>query len=65
MSHLIVELLLRLLKVALAGLVARWRAGTLDSVQLSPEWKERLSRRTNVRDLAALLGRVSAAGGRR
>jgi len=53
------------LRAALAGLVARWRAGTLDSVQLSPEWKERLSRRTNVRDLAALLGRVSAAGGRR
>ena len=48
------------LRAALADLVARWRAGTLESVQLSQEWKERLSRRTNVRELAALLERVIA-----
>ena len=53
------------LRAALEGLVARWRAGTLDAVQLSPEWKERLSRRTNVRDLMALLERtVDARRGR-
>ena len=48
------------LQAALGELVARWRAGTLESVHLSEEWKERLSRRTNVRDLAALLARVVA-----
>ena len=48
------------LQAALGELVARWRAGTLESVHLSEEWKERLSRRTNVRDLAALLERVFA-----
>ena len=51
------------LREALAGLVARWRAGTLEAVQLSEEWKERLSRRTNVRDLAALFARVTAKRG--
>lgn len=53
------------LREALAGLVARWRAGTLDTVQLDDQWKERLSRRTNVRDLKALLDRVVAAPRRR
>jgi glycosyltransferase involved in cell wall biosynthesis len=49
------------LQAALADLVARWRAGTLESVQLSEEWKERLSRRTRCRELAEVLQRVVAA----
>jgi glycosyltransferase involved in cell wall biosynthesis len=50
------------LRAALGDLVARWRAGTLETVHLSEQWKERLSRRTNVRDLAALLARVTEKG---
>ncbi len=48
------------LRAALAELVGRWRAGTLDTVQLSEEWKERLSRRTRVRELADLFARVAS-----
>lgn len=49
------------LRAALADLVARWRSGTLDAVHLDEDWKERLSRRSNVRDLLALLERTVAA----
>ena len=48
------------LRAALAELVGRWRAGTLDTVHLSDEWKERLSRRTRVRELAELFARVAS-----
>jgi glycosyltransferase involved in cell wall biosynthesis len=48
------------LRAALAELVGRWRAGTLDTVHLSDEWKERLSRRTRVRELADLFARVAS-----
>jgi glycosyltransferase involved in cell wall biosynthesis len=37
----------------------RWRAGKLEPVQLSDEWKEKLSRRARVQDLADLLHRVA------
>jgi glycosyltransferase involved in cell wall biosynthesis len=41
--------------VALRDLHARWRAGSLDGTPLSDEWRERLSRRTRVEELAQLL----------
>jgi glycosyltransferase involved in cell wall biosynthesis len=41
---------------ALTGLVTRWRAGALDGSPLTPELRERLSRRARTRELAALLG---------
>ena len=37
----------------------RWRAGTLEQVQLSDEWKQKLSRRARVQDLADLLNRIA------
>jgi glycosyltransferase involved in cell wall biosynthesis len=37
----------------------RWRAGTLEPVQLSDEWKQKLSRRARVQDLADLLNRIT------
>jgi hypothetical protein len=37
----------------------RWRAGILESAELSEEWKQKLSRRTRVQDLADLLHRVA------
>jgi hypothetical protein len=40
---------------ALAGLVARWRAGTLDGTALAPADRERLSRAARVEELAELL----------
>jgi len=43
------------LRGALAELVERWRAGQLDGRALSPEVRERLSRRARVQDLAELL----------
>ncbi len=45
---------------ALTGLVERWRAGTLDGSPLSEEWRDRLSRRARVEELAQLLGEVVA-----
>ncbi|MGZ4396640.1 MAG: glycosyltransferase, partial [Gaiellaceae bacterium] len=48
------------LYAALAGLVGRWRAGTLDGSPLSEEWRDRLSRRSRVEELAQLLGEVVA-----
>jgi len=44
---------------ALHELHARWRAGTLDGNPLSSEWRDRVSRRARVEELAALLERVS------
>jgi glycosyltransferase involved in cell wall biosynthesis len=43
------------LTAALRDLHGRWRAGTLGAVGLSDEWRERVSRRARVRDLADLL----------
>jgi len=40
---------------ALGRLHERWRADTLDRGNLSPEWRERLSRKARTRELAALL----------
>ncbi len=37
----------------------RWRAGELQPVSLSDEWKEKLSRRTRVQELADLLRRIA------
>ena len=37
----------------------RWRAGKLEPVQLSEEWKQKLSRRARVQDLADLLNRIT------
>ncbi len=37
----------------------RWRAGKLEPVQLSEEWKRKLSRRARVQDLADLLNRIT------
>jgi len=48
------------LYAALTGLVERWRAGTLEGSPLSEEWRERLSRRARVEELAQLLGEVVA-----
>jgi glycosyltransferase involved in cell wall biosynthesis len=44
---------------ALAGLEARWRAGELAPVELSPELRERLSRRERAERLIELLRRVA------
>ena len=43
----------------LAALRDRWRAGGLDGTPLSDEWRERLSRRARVEELADLLERHS------
>jgi glycosyltransferase involved in cell wall biosynthesis len=40
---------------ALEGLHARWRDDGLPDVQLSDDWRRRLSRRTRVEEMAALL----------
>jgi glycosyltransferase involved in cell wall biosynthesis len=48
------------LRAALLGLVERWRAGTLDGSPLSEEWRDRLSRRARVEELAQLLGELVA-----
>jgi glycosyltransferase involved in cell wall biosynthesis len=37
----------------------RWRTGTLEPVQLSDEWKQKLSRRARVQELADLLHRIA------
>ncbi len=47
------------LTAALRDLHGGWRAGTLDGPALSDEWRRRLSRRTRVEELAALLERVA------
>src|SRR5262249_8762871 len=43
------------MRTALADLDARFKAGTLDGTPLSDEWRERLSRRTRVEELADLV----------
>jgi glycosyltransferase involved in cell wall biosynthesis len=43
------------IRAALAELDSRYRAGSLDATALSPELKERLSRRARAEDLADLL----------
>jgi glycosyltransferase involved in cell wall biosynthesis len=43
------------MREALVGLHASFRAGTLDGTPLSDEWRERLSRRARVEELAELL----------
>ncbi len=45
---------------ALEGLHARWREDGLPDVQLDEEWRARLSRRTRVEEMAALLQEVVA-----
>jgi glycosyltransferase involved in cell wall biosynthesis len=42
----------------LEALRDRWRAGTLEPVRLSDEWRTKLSRRARVQELADLLGEV-------
>jgi glycosyltransferase involved in cell wall biosynthesis len=43
------------IRTALEGLVARWKAGRLNGTVLSPELRERLSRRARAEELAELL----------
>ncbi len=43
------------MRAALVELDARFKAGTLDATPLSDEWRERLSRRTRVEELAELV----------
>jgi glycosyltransferase involved in cell wall biosynthesis len=47
------------IREALAGLVARWRAGGLNGAPLDPALRERLSRRKRVEELADLLWSLS------
>jgi glycosyltransferase involved in cell wall biosynthesis len=46
------------IREALVGLEARWRAGRLDGSPLSPELRERISRRKRVEELSELLLRL-------
>jgi glycosyltransferase involved in cell wall biosynthesis len=43
----------------LRELHARWKAGTLGDTQLDEEWRRKVSRRTRVEELAALLERLA------
>jgi hypothetical protein len=43
----------------LRDLHARWRAGTLEGAPLSEEWRDRVSRRARVEELARLLERLA------
>ena len=43
------------IREALAGLYARWQAGSLNGTPLSEDWRERLDRRSRVREYADLL----------
>ena len=43
------------IRAALEALHARWRDGSLPDVELTPEWRDRLSRRTRVEETAAVL----------
>jgi glycosyltransferase involved in cell wall biosynthesis len=47
------------LREALVDLHRRWRDGSLEGTQLSPEWRERLSRGGRVEELADLLESVA------
>jgi glycosyltransferase involved in cell wall biosynthesis len=44
---------------ALRGLVERYEAGALDGTPLSEEWRDKLSRRARVEELAELLGSLT------
>jgi glycosyltransferase involved in cell wall biosynthesis len=44
---------------ALLDLHGRWRAGTLDAPPLSDEWRDKVSRRARVEELAALLEKLA------
>ena len=44
---------------ALVGLHGRWRAGTLDAPPLSEEWRQKVSRRARVEELASLLEKIA------
>jgi glycosyltransferase involved in cell wall biosynthesis len=44
---------------ALHALHEQWRAGALDDTHLSADWRTRVSRRTRVEELAALLERIA------
>jgi glycosyltransferase involved in cell wall biosynthesis len=46
------------IREALAALHARWRDGGLADVQLSPAWRDRLSRRARVEEMAGVLREV-------
>jgi len=48
------------LRAAIEGLRARWQRGALENGSLSPELKERLSRRTRSREFADLLKELAA-----
>jgi glycosyltransferase involved in cell wall biosynthesis len=48
------------IRSALEELHTRWRDGGLPDVVLSPEWKERLSRRARVEEMASVLRDVAA-----
>ena len=50
----------RAIRAALEELHARWRDGGLRDVQLSDDWRRRLSRRTRVEEMAALLEDVAS-----
>jgi glycosyltransferase involved in cell wall biosynthesis len=43
------------IRAGLEELHRRWRNGGLPDVELSPEWRERLSRRTRVEEMAAVM----------
>ena len=47
------------IRAGLEELHARWRDGGLPDVELSTEWRERLSRRTRVEEMAAVLRATS------
>jgi glycosyltransferase involved in cell wall biosynthesis len=44
---------------ALQELHEKWRAGSLDGAPLSEEWRDKVSRRARVEDLARLLERLA------
>jgi glycosyltransferase involved in cell wall biosynthesis len=43
------------IRAGLEGLHGRWQDGGLPDVELSPEWRDRLSRRTRVEEMAAVM----------
>jgi hypothetical protein len=43
------------IRSGLEELHARWMDGGLPDVELTPEWRDRLSRRTRVEEMAAVL----------
>jgi glycosyltransferase involved in cell wall biosynthesis len=47
------------IEAALRDLHGRWRAGALEAPALSEEWRQKVSRRTRVEELARLLERVA------